>query len=292
METPEWFRDALATPCSTYEVESGGARIAVRAWGPEDAPGVVLVHGGAAHSRWWDHIAPMLGTEYRIIAVDLSGHGDSGRRPAYELSCWAREVVDAVEAARMAPRPVVVGHSMGGWVALTVGAEHDGTVAGVIVIDSPVRERSPEEVAAASRRAFGPLRTYADREGALARFHTVPEQEGNLPFVMRHVAACSLRDTGRGWTWKFDPAIFAQPRPRPEMLGRVVSRVALLRAERGLVTPEIGAQMYELLGRAAPVVELPLAGHHPMLDQPLSLITAIRTLLADWEHSAPRPRCV
>lgn len=64
-------------------------------------------------------------------------------------------------------------------------------------------------------------------------------------------------------------------------------RVALFRAEDGLVTPDIGAYMYERLGRRAPVVEIPEAGHHMMLDQPLSLLTALRTLLADWDHSRP-----
>jgi pimeloyl-ACP methyl ester carboxylesterase len=53
------------------------------------------------------------------------------------------------------------------------------------------------------------------------------------------------------------------------------------------VTPDIGNSMYEALGRVAPVIELPEAGHHAMLDQPLVLLTALRTLLADWEHSDP-----
>ena len=67
-------------------------------------------------------------------------------------------------------------------------------------------------------------------------------------------------------------------------------RFALLRAELGLVTPDIGDSMYEKLGRVAPVVELPETGHHGMLDQPLVVITAIRTLLADWDHSTPQRR--
>ena len=48
--------------------------------------------------------------------------------------------------------------------------------------------------------------------------------------------------------------------------------------------------MYEMLGRNAPVVEIPEAGHHPMLDEPLVLTTAVRALLADWDHSEPRKR--
>ena len=74
------------------------------------------------------------------------------------------------------------------------------------------------------------------------------------------------------------------------MLPHVRCRVALLRAEYGLVTPEIGSIMYEGLGRVAPVVEIAEAGHHMMLDQPLLLVTALRALLADWQHSAPYRR--
>jgi hypothetical protein len=56
------------------------------------------------------------------------------------------------------------------------------------------------------------------------------------------------------------------------------------------VTRDIGRFMYDELGRVTPVLELPEAGHHAMLDQPLILLTALRTLLADWDHSEPRRR--
>ena len=72
-------------------------------------------------------------------------------------------------------------------------------------------------------------------------------------------------------------------------LPRVKTRVALFRAEHGLVTADIGREMYELLGRVAPVIEIPEAYHHIMLDQPLSLVTGLRTLLADrWTARTDR----
>ena len=80
------------------------------------------------------------------------------------------------------------------------------------------------------------------------------------------------------------------PRNTRELLPRVRCRVALFRAENGLVTADIGEYMYELLGRSAPVIEIPEAYHHIMLDQPLLLVTGLRTLLADWDHSVPRAR--
>jgi pimeloyl-ACP methyl ester carboxylesterase len=48
--------------------------------------------------------------------------------------------------------------------------------------------------------------------------------------------------------------------------------------------------MYELMDRNAPVVTIPEAHHHLILDQPLAFVAALRTLLADWDHSEPQQR--
>ncbi len=290
-DAPEWYRKAIAEDADTTGLTVDGTRVTVRSWGPADADAaVVLVHGGSAHSHWWDHIAPMLGDDRRVVALDLSGHGDSDRRSAYSLDAWSEEVAAVCAMRGMPADPILVGHSMGGWVTLNCTIMHRDLVGGVVVIDSPIRELSPEEAAAAENRAFGPLKVYADREAALARFHPVPHQERSLPYVLRHIAEMSLREVPGGWSWKFDPTMFGRKMPRPELLEHVDVRVALFRAENGLVTPEIGDHMYTMLGRRAPVIELPLAGHHPMLDQPLPLIVALRTILADWEHTYPLGR--
>ena len=117
----------------------------------------------------------------------------------------------------------------------------------------------------------------------------IPEQPHYEPYLMEHIARMSLKEVEGGVTWKFDP----NRRPGslrnqvPDMLTSITCRVALFRAQYGSVTQDIGEHMYELLGRVAPVIEVPLAGHHLMLDQPLLVVTALRTLLADWEHSVP-----
>ncbi len=154
-------------------------------------------------------------------------------------------------------------------------------------MDSPVTAPDPE-MEGSRRNQFRDPKVYPDAATAITRFRTVPEQDHYEPYVMAHVAATSLRPTEGGVTWKFDPAIFMPRRSAAnELLPNITCRVALFRAEHGLVTPDIGAYMYEQLGRVAPVIEVPLAGHHLMLDQPLLVVTALRTLLADWEHSVP-----
>ena len=286
--SPDWFRNALAAPVVTAATEVRGCDIAFRKWGDPPKPGILLVHGGGAHSRWWDHVAPYFSQECRVTALDLSGHGDSGRRPEYRFEYWAEEIaiLAAETGGGSGQPPVVVAHSLGGFATFCAAAAYPDAFEGIIIVDSPVLEPTPEQEASSHRQAFGPLKVYPTREAALARFRTIPEQPSSLPYVTKHVAETSIRQVPGGWTWKFDPAVFSHVGPfHPEVLARVSCRVAILRGEFGLVTPDIGEDMYELLGRTAPVIEIPLAYHNVMLDRPMSLITAVRSLLADWRHS-------
>jgi pimeloyl-ACP methyl ester carboxylesterase len=283
---PSWFTTAIGTPAELGATVVDGVPIAYRAWGERGGDGIVLVHGGAAHARWWDHLAPLLASGHRVAALDLSGHGDSGRRDSYSLDGWAREVLAVADDAGMGGPPVIIGHSMGGFVTLRAASLYGPGLAGAVAIDSPVRDITPEERAARDQRAFGPLRVYPSREAALARFHPIPGQPV-LPYVAAHIAATSIREVPGGWSWKFDPRIFARHHLTPALLTRLDCRVALYRAEHGILSAQMSEVMYDRLGRLAPVIEIPAAGHHVMLDQPLALITGIRTLLSDWDHSRP-----
>lgn len=283
---PEWFEKALAAEVETGTLAVSGCDVAYRRWGDPALPGLVLVHGGGAHSRWWDHVAPFFASRCCVTALDLSGHGDSGRRPRYGFEHWAEEIATVAASTPSTQPPIVVAHSLGGLATFCAAARYGGQFEGVIVIDSPVREPSPEQEASNRREAFGPLRLYPTRQAILSHFRTVPDQPEMLPYVVEHVAAHSVRETEQGWTWKFDPSFFANlPDIGAETLGAIPCRVAVLTAEHGLVTPDIGRHMYELLGRTAPVIQIPLAYHHVMLDQPISLVTAVRSLVADWRHS-------
>src|SRR5262249_57102754 len=99
---PAWFPAGLAAAVQEGTTAVDGASIAYRAWGNPgpDGRSIVLVHGGAAHSRWWDHIAPLLIGGWRVVAVDLSGHGDSDRRDRHSLAARApRALAGAAPAA-------------------------------------------------------------------------------------------------------------------------------------------------------------------------------------------------
>jgi pimeloyl-ACP methyl ester carboxylesterase len=289
-EIPRWFREATQAKHETGSVTVDGCPIHYLQWGEPGKPALVLVHGGAAHAHWWSFIAPQLAREHQVLALDLSGHGDSGRREAYPRETWAKEVMAVAEQAGVTRPPILVGHSMGGFVCMSAASLYGDRLAGAVILDSPVRRPDPEAEEGARGRAFRNPKTYATEEEALRHYRLVPEQPCENRFIVDYIARYSLRRTEAGWSWKFDPEIFRRVAPRAihEILPTVRCRVALFRAEYGLVTPDIGEYMYELLDRNAPVVEIPQAHHHLMLDQPLALIAALRAILADWEHSVPR----
>lgn len=288
---PPWFTEAITTPYEERRVVVDGCPIHYLAWGDARKPGLVLVHGGAAHAHWWSFIAPHLTRDYRVVALDLSGHGDSGRRGDYPRDQFAREVIGVIDHAGFVGRPIVVGHSLGGIVTILTAALHGERLAGVVIVDSPVRKPDPETQEGTRGKAFRNPKTYPSEEEALAHFRLVPSQPCDNDFIVEHIARHSLRETDAGFTWKFDKRVFpsSTQKPMSEYLKQVPCRIALMRGEWSVVVlPETAEYMYELLERNAPLVEIPQAHHHLFLDQPLAFIAALRTLLADWEHSVPR----
>ena len=281
---PRWFTAALSSPVDTGEVAVLGTTIRYRSWGRRKDPPLVLVHGGGAHARWWDHVAPWLSVDHCVTALDLSGHGDSDKRVGYSMEAWAEEVIAVADVARGLVPPVIVGHSFGGSVAWAAARRHGTALAGVIAIDSLLGPASAERVAARQLRSKVPLRVYPDRCTALAHFRLVPDQDVVLPYVVDHIAQTSLRAVTSGWSWKFDPKIYA----RPATSGAVAHpgcRAVLLRADHGLLP--LDSMTVRAAKRAGiAVLDIPSAGHHVMLDRPVELVSEIRRTLATWAHGA------
>lgn len=288
MDRPAWFDEAIACAPEHAAVQVRGARITYRAWGPADAPVTVLVHGGAAHAGWWDHVGPLLdspSSPQRVVALDLSGHGDSDHRPEYTLETWAEEVVAVAQAQRHPQPPVVVGHSMGGFVALTTARDHGAALAGAIAVDSPVQAMSSEARAwVESGRGVPPQKVYPDLPTILGRFRTLPSDDVTLDYVQDHVARGSVREVDGGWSWKFDPRIFLRSRMEPEELAEAGCPVALLRGDRGMATTDITETVAERLGGHVPVTVVRDTGHHVMLDQPLALAAVVQAITGEWRR--------
>lgn len=284
---PAWFTGALANQPTISQTQVDGCTINALSWGDPALPPLVLLHGGAAHAHWWSFIAPQLTHRYHVIAPDLSGHGDSGHRDEYTMEQWGDEVMAVAADAGASTAPIVIGHSMGGHVAIAMAARFGDQLAGVIVVDSPVSKPDPESEEGERGRMFKNPKTYPDLETALEHFFLMPPQPCENDWIIDHIARHSLRQTDAGWTWKFDRNVFARERYQSnDYLERAGCRLALMHGQLSdLVTSDVQEYMEELTGRNAPMIEIPQAYHHVLLDQPLALISAIRAILADWQHS-------
>lgn len=307
---PRWFADITQHAPESRFVTVQGARIHYLRWGDAAKPGILLVHGNAAHAYWWSFIAPFLARDYHVAAMDLSGMGDSGWRAphgdagGYSMELFAAEEMAVLEDAGMfapAEPPVIVAHSFGGFVTMKAAAEHGARLGGIVIIDSPVNPPVRGDNGRGGDPADHKPRAhniYPSLAAALARFRLMPPQLCENLFLLDWVARHSLKEVAGadgepGFTWKFDPAIWRHFSigETSTLLKATRCRVAVFRGEHSvLMPPRIGDYIFDLLDRAAPVVEIPEAQHHVMLDQPLALVASLRALLADWEHSVATRR--
>ena len=105
-------------------------------WGNEDAPPMLLVHGGRDHCRNWDWVAQELKNDYHIIAPDLRGHGDSQWLVggSYTTIDYVYDLAQLVRQTGLRDM-VVIGHSMGGSVSLAYAGLYPDRVQQLISIE-------------------------------------------------------------------------------------------------------------------------------------------------------------
>lgn len=99
-------------------------------------PALVFIHGGFADRTFWRPQIDALSEDHRVVALDLAGHGGSGRnREAWTIVAFAEDVRSVVEA--LAPkRAVLIGNSLGGPVALEAARLLRGVAIGVVGVDT------------------------------------------------------------------------------------------------------------------------------------------------------------
>jgi non-heme chloroperoxidase len=102
-----------------------------------DATGVpvVMLHGVTDSWRSFEHVLPHLPDDIRAIAVTQRGHGESAKPDGYAIEDLAGDVVDLLDELEI-ERAVVVGHSMGSWVAQQVAIDHPERLLGVVLAGS------------------------------------------------------------------------------------------------------------------------------------------------------------
>jgi len=290
-ELPFWYNTAMAAPSDYATVKVDDIDIAYTTWGEVGKPGIVLIHGSNAHMEWWRFTAPFLADNFRIAALDLSGNGNSGWRERYSGEGFAREVWAVCEAAELGPKPIVVGHSFGGFAALEAAHYFGEQMTGVLFMDFTVAPKAEYiewgmRVEREGVEAGRKLRVYEDKDTALSRFRFVPEQPGVHPEVLKHLGQYGLKEVEGGWTWKFDPGIFDYI----EMGSDQEEKFRQLTCKTGLMLGEqsedegayYGEQMLAMTDGKMPSITVPGTYHHLMFDQPIAVAMAMKILFLEW----------
>ncbi len=100
-------------------------------------PAIVLIHGWSCDSGYWDSQLDDLAAKYTVVTLDLAGHGksDAKKRKDWSMANFGADVAAVVNAVGT-PRVVLVGHSMGGPVALEAARQLPGKVIGIVGVDT------------------------------------------------------------------------------------------------------------------------------------------------------------
>lgn len=291
---PEWFTQALALEPERGVVPTPRGGIEVLTWGEVGRPGLLLVHGTTAHADWWSFIAPYFAEQYRVTSMSLAGMGDSDWRERYSLDDFAADAEAVCRATGLdagGRKPVYIGHSFGGGNVFYVASRHPDRLHSAILIDVAFRgpPRADPAGDAQGPRPLATIKAYPTLAEALARFRLSPLQPVAQPYILDYIARRSLKrvpladGAGEGWSWKFDPdmwlkfdrasldAFFTSSPAVDAPIAHIRGEFSLLRSMAGDAYPAAGL-----------MIDIPDAHHHVMIDQPLALTVALRSLLAAW----------
>jgi esterase len=261
-------------------VSLGDLELHYAEWGDAASPPMVLLHGFMAHARTWDLFAADLARDYRVLAVDQRGHGDSSPAPdgKYGTEYYVGDFERFVDAVGLRTF-VLVGMSMGGRNSMVYASRHPEQVERLVIVDI-----APEAPPPFSPRADAPKDPGVfDRPEQVADF--LRGQDPYPPEDYRQaVARHSVRQREDGkYVWKWDPGLRGGPSPVAgdlwPALRAITCPTLVVRGDESPILPRFLAdRMIEEL-RDGRLVEAPRSGHPVQEDNAPVLIAAVREFL-------------
>jgi non-heme chloroperoxidase len=239
--------------------------------GDEDAPPVVLLHGGGQTRHAWGTTATVLAERgWRAYTVDLRGHGDSAWDPNgdYSFDAFSSDVVHIARA--LEPAPALVGASLGGISSLAAIAEAEppNSIASALVLVDVAPRIEQEGVARIGAFMTEHLDGFASLEevaDAVASYNPHRPRPRDLAGLRKNVR---LHENGR-WYWHWDPA-FVSGRfgSTDETRSSMVGTDRLAAAARALTIPTllVRGRMSDLLSEEGARELLELVPHSELVD--------------------------
>ncbi len=235
--------------------------------GGDSGPTLLLLHGLGATADVWNGVTALLDSAWpgRWLAPDLPGHGGSPALPVYTFETLATAMADLVDADT-----VVLGHSLGGAVGLTLAAGR--RVRAVVGLGIKVAWTG-EELARGEALAQRPVSWFASRAEAAGRYLRVAGLAGLIGPEDAAVGHGLVERDGR-WRLAMDPLTFAVGAPdMPDLLARCGTQVLLARGEHDPMNTD--AQLARL---GVPSVTLAGLGHSAHVENPARTLSLVATL--------------
>lgn len=269
-------------------VEANGLRLRLYEWGEPGRPPALLLHSLAAHSHWWDWSAPLLAERFSVAALDLRGHGGSAwaEPPAYRAGDYAADIVAVLDHLGWRS-PLVIGHSLGGYIGAYLAARHPDRV-GALVITDTMTQWSDDEAAWALRQVERPGPEFANPSEAGSRYRLSPPETKAPGDWIRHLGEEAVVERAPGvWQYAFDRRLFALARPEAwALLPGVMCPALVVRGEGSTVMDrDVWLRVATTVQRGQ-FAEIKNAWHHLILDDPAGFVSTVTAWL-DRAMAAP-----
>lgn len=268
-------------------------------WGNPGAPSLLMIHGVRDHCHTWDWVAPRLRDRYRVVAVDLRGHGDSAWAigSSYSHVDHLYDIAQLVRQAELAP-VTIVAHSMGGSLACQYAGIYPDAVERMVVVEGvgtgfarrrlgagEPHERLASWIDNVWKLSAREPRRYATLDEAYQRMqktnpHLTPEQARHLT-----IHGSNQNEDGT-YTWKFDNYTHAfapydvPPKDTQALWRRIRCPILFVNSKQGFPFRTGQGDTLEHFADAR-VVDIDNAGHWTHHDQLEAFMQTIEAFLSE-----------
>ena len=283
---PKWFTEAVGIRPEHRNVVVDQANIHYLHWPNPGKPGLVFVHGHAAHAHWWDFVAPSFCDRYDIIAPDSSGSGDSDHRDVYSAGLFAREIIACGRDAGHETM-TIVGHSFGGSMTRIAAHLFPESIDGIVLIDSALPTQPGSRTPPPMPRAREHY--YETAEDGMRRFRLRPPQPAPADYIRDYIARHSLKETAQGYCFKLDSAVFAKMTTSEsypaaaDMVRSLAMPVGFIYGENSRFFTPPDSRALDQIIETNLLFPVENAWHHVFLDQPSVFIRDLNELLKRLE---------
>jgi pimeloyl-ACP methyl ester carboxylesterase len=292
LRTSDTDRDEMIAkysgPAGAFVAGPAGQQVHYRDQGERGGPAIILIHGANSSLQTWEPVVKSLGTDYRVVTLDLPGHGLTGATPDTDYSAEGMmAAVDVVAAKLGLDHFILGGNSMGGWVSWRYAIDHPDRVDALLLIDAAGMPLRKGEKAPPSNVGF---RVLEYPFGRWLATQITPRMlvEQSLRGSVEKQAIVDEKMIDRYWELLRFPGnreatvLRARMNREPAMaarVGEIKAPTLILFGDKDRLINPSAAQTFNERIAGSEVVLLPGIGHLPMEEAPDATAAAIADFL-------------